>query len=182
MHLDSGKWHCKIRVDRFTQDIDRFKHHLGSIEGERVFFEKCRPVETTEVEGNLLMTAGANAIWTALTGTAGTFTSALAAIGVGDSTTASVASQTNLQAATNAARAAMNSGYPAVTTNQVEFQATFGGSIANFTWNEWGVFNAIGTGSPPTGGTMLNRAVPSGGLGTKAAGSTWTLTVTLSLS
>lgn len=169
-------------MDKYHEDIEPWVRNLGRRFGERTFFAENTPYESIEVEGNLLMTAGATALWTALAGTAGTFTNALAAIGVGDSTTASAASQTNLQATTNAARVGMNASYPAVSTNQIEFQATFGGSVGNFAWNEWGVFNAVGTGTPPTGGTMLNRAVPAGGLGTKVSGSTWTLTVTLSLS
>lgn len=179
---DPVQWRCKIRVDKYADDIDPYIQNLGKRFGEHTFFAENKPIESLEIDGNLLMTAGATALWTALTGTAGTFTNALAAIGVGDSTTAPAASQTNLQAATNATRVGMASGYPAVTTNQIQFQSTFGGSAANYAWNEWGVFNAVGTGSPPTGGTMLNRAVPSGGLGTKVSGSTWTLTVTLSLS
>lgn len=177
------QWRAKVRIDKYEADLDPYVQNLGRRFGERTFFAENAPYETIEVEGNLLMTAGANALWTALSGgSVGAFSNANAAIGVGDSTTASAASQTNLQATTNAARVGMSSGYPAVTNNQIQFQATFGGSIANFSWNEWGVFNSIGTGSPPAGGVMLNRAVPSGGLGVKASGSTWTLTVTLSLS
>lgn len=177
------QWRAKIRIDKYEADLDPYVQNLGKRFGERTFFAENTPYETLEAEGNLLMTAGANALWTALTGgSVGAFSSANAAIGVGDSTTASAASQTNLQAAVNSTRVGMSSGFPAVTNNQVQFQATFAGSVANFAWNEWGVFNSIGTGSPPSGGVMLNRAVPSGGLGVKAAGSTWTLTVTLSLS
>lgn len=177
------QWRAKIHLDKYDVDIDPYVRNLGKRYGEKRFFTENSPVESVDVEGNLLMTAGANALWEALTGSTVTaFSAANAAIGVGDSTAASAASQTNLQATVNAARVGMTSGYPAVTNNQVQFQATFGGSVANFSWNEWGVFNSIGSGSPPTGGVMLNRAVPSGGLGVKASGSTWTLTVTLSLS
>jgi hypothetical protein len=59
------------------------------------------------------------------------------------------------------------------------FRSTFALADANFAWNEWGVFNAIGTGSPPTGGTMLNRKQEA--LGTKAATQSWQFTVTLTL-
>lgn len=169
------KWRCRFRVEKFAEDI-----------GDRDladFLAANSPYEVIDREGNLLMTAGANALWTALSaGFTPLFSNANAAIGVGDSTAAAAAGQINLQAATNAARQGQAAGYPAVSTNQVQFQAAFNGSAANFAWNEWGVFNSVGTGSPPTGGTMLNRAVPAGGLGTKVSGSTWTLTVTLSLS
>jgi hypothetical protein len=133
------------------------------------------PDEVLAGEGNLLMTNGANALWTALTGGAITaYNNANSYIGVGDSSAAESASQTDLQATTNKLRKAMDATYPSVSTNQVTFRSTFGSADANFTWNEWAVFNA------GSGGTMLNRKVQS--LGTKASGSTWQLTVTLSLS
>ena len=140
------------------------------------------PYEVLVGEGNLLVNAGSTALWQALRGDAVTaFSSANSRLGVGDSTTAAGTSQTDLQAATNKLRKAMDSGWPKVgvadglSANQIQFQATFGSSEANFAWNEWAVFNAAAA------GTMLNRAVPGGGLGTKTTGS-WTLTVTLSLS
>ena len=132
------------------------------------------PYETVEVEGNLLMTAGATILWNLLIGAGGTvFSNANAYIGVGDSTTAASAGQTDLQAATNKLRKAMDATYPQVSTNTCVFRSTFGTSDANYAWAEWAVFNAS------TSGTMLNRKVEA--LGTKSAGSTWTLTLTLSL-
>lgn len=176
------QWRAKYVLRKYNFDIDKYREIFGE-EAALALLETETPIEVIEREGNLLMTAGANALWTAVIGGSITaFSNANAAIGVGDSTTASAAGQTNLQAATNAFRQGQASGYPTVSTNQVQFQSVFAGASANFAWNEWGVFNAVGTGGPPSGGTMLNRAVPAGGLGTKASGSTWTLTVTLSLS
>jgi len=99
-----------------------------------------------------------------------TFAEANAYIGVGDSTTAFAASQTDLQAATNKVRVAMDPGYPQRSTNALKFRATFGESDGNFAWQEWGVFNAS------SGGTMANRKVES--KGTKSSGS-WVFEVTL---
>ena len=176
-------WRARFRVEKYEADVDSYVALHGKDEGLKRFLAEQKPLEVDEREGNLLMTAGAQALWTSLTGgTVSAFSNANATIGVGDSTTASAATQTNLLATTNAFRQGMATGYPAVTGNQVQFQSIFGGSSANFTWAEWGVFNSAGTGSPPTGGTMLNRAVPTGGLGVKASGATWTLTVSLSLS
>jgi len=93
-------------------------------------------------------------------------------IGVGDGTTAFSSSQTDLQGA-NKYRKGMDSGYPTRSGSSMLFQSTFGASEANFTWNEWGVFNAS------SGGTMMNRKVES--LGTKASGSTWILRVQITL-
>ena len=140
------------------------------------------PYEVVEIAGNLLTYGGASILWEALIGAAPTyFSNANAYIGVGDSSTAAAATQTDLQAATNKLRKAMDATYPqhtdgtgASTNAQVVFKATFGTSDANFAWNEWAVFNAS------SAGRMLNRRVES--LGTKTSAGTWTLTCTLSLS
>lgn len=102
------------------------------------------------------------------------FNNSNAYIGVGDSTTAFNASQTDLVAATNKTRKAMQATYPQGSTNVITFRSTFGTSDANYAWQEWGVFNAS------SGGTMLNRKVES--LGTKTSAQTWDFTVTLTFS
>lgn len=101
------------------------------------------------------------------------FNNANSYIGVGDSTTAYAAGQTDLQASTNKLRKAMDATYPQLATNVITFRSTFGTSDANFAWQEWGVFNAA------SGGTMLNRKVES--LGTKTSAQTWQFTVTLTV-
>lgn len=116
-------------------------------------------------------TASRDAIVQAIVG--GTFTAfnnANAYLGVGDSTTAFATSHTDLQAATNKARKAMDATYPTVATNVITFRATFGTSEANFAWQEVGIFNAS------SAGVMLARFVQA--LGTKTSSSTWQLTVT----
>lgn len=148
-----------------------------------------QPYDVTEHEGNLLMYGGASVQWQTLIGngtaTAGQaltyFNNAQAAIGVGDSTTAAAASQTNLQAATNKLRKAMDATYPqhtdATTSGaaSIVFRSTFASAEANFAWQEWGVFNS----ATDATGRMLNRKVESNG--TKASGASWQLTATLSL-
>lgn len=94
-------------------------------------------------------------------------------LGVGDSTTAFSASQTDLQAATNKLRKAMDATYPTLATNVLTFKSTFATTDANFAWQEWGIFNAS------TAGTMASRKVES--LGTKTSAATWVLTATLTL-
>jgi hypothetical protein len=101
------------------------------------------------------------------------FNNANAYIGVGDSSTAFNAGQTDLQAATNKLRKAMDATYPSRAGNVLSFRSTFGTSDANFAWNEWGVFNA------GSGGTMMNRKVES--LGTKTSAQSWQITVQLTL-
>jgi hypothetical protein len=92
-------------------------------------------------------------------------------IGVGDSTTAFSAAHTDLQAATNKLRKAMDGGYPSGASNVITFRSTFGTGDANYAWQEWATFTAAAA------GTMLNRKVES--LGTKTNTQTWQFTVTL---
>lgn len=131
--------------------------------------------------GNLLMYGGVSAIWQRLIGTGVTaFDSSNAHIGVGDSATAAAATQTDLQAASNKLRKAMEATYPQHTDGTVvgsatiTYRSSFGSGEANFAWAEWGIFNAAAA------GRMLNRKVES--FGTKGSGTTWVLTITLSLS
>lgn len=155
---DAIRWRCQLVLEKFRESENS-------------------PHETITQDGNLLVTSGANIIWMALTGQSITaYSEPNAFIAVGDSSTAEAIGQTSLQAATNKLRLPMVAGYPIITTNQVQFRAIAGNAQANFSWNEWGIFNAS------TGGTMLNRKVPSPSLGTKPSTEQWQITVTLSLS
>jgi len=100
------------------------------------------------------------------------FTNANARIGVGDNNTAFAVGQTDLVAATNKFRKAMEATFPTRTDNALNFKSSFGTAEANFQWREWAVFNA------GSSGVMLNRKVED--LGTKING-TWVLTVTLTV-
>lgn len=160
------RWRCRAVVRKYADDAA---------------FAADDPFEVLEVDGNLLMYGGASALWERLIGTSITaFDNTNAHLGVGDSSTAAAATQTDLQAASNKLRKAMDTSYPthtdgtAASSNaEITFRSTFGSSDANFAWNEWGIFNAS------TSGRMLNRKVTS--LGTKAAGSTWQLSTAISL-
>lgn len=172
---ENGKWHCKWRVEKFFNCEER--DIIGRV-----------PDEVFEDEGNLLMNGGVSCLWQSLigngTGTAAQtltfFNNGNAYIGVGDSTTAAAATQTDLQAASNKTRQGMDATYPQHTdgvvsgSQTVTFQSTFGTSSANYAWQEWGIFNGS------SGGRMLNRAVSA--MGTKASGSTWTITATITIS
>jgi hypothetical protein len=180
---DLAVWRVHAHVDKFLGDVDEFRAKYGREEGEIRFPREAKLVGVANSHFNVLTTAGATALWNALTqGSAGAFTNSTAALGVGDSSTAETAAQTNLQAATNAYRQVMDATFPTVSTNTATFKVTVGTGNANFQWLEWGLFSAVGTGSPPTGGTMLNRKVPAGGLGTKTSSASWAFTATISLS
>lgn len=163
---DSVRWKCDWSIAKFD----------GDYTGEQIDAGLAgTPFEVIEEHGNLLTTAGATILWNALIGTGITaFSNANAYIGVGDSTTAETVGQTDLQAASNKLRKVMDATYPQVSTNSVVFRSTFASADANWTWQEWGVFNAAAA------GTMLNRKVAANG--TKAAGASWQFSVTLTLS
>jgi hypothetical protein len=103
------------------------------------------------------------------------FIAANAYLGVGDSNAVFAQGQTDLQAATNKLRKAMDAGYPTRTgaTAQLNYRSTFAVSEANWVWNEWGVFNGA------SGGTMFNRKVEA--LGTKPSTQIWQLAVSLTV-
>lgn len=165
---DVVRWRCHTLLRKFRGDTD----HL---------------LDEVEVEGNLLMYGGASVQWQTLIGNGTTtsgqaltyFNNANAHIGVGDSSTAEAATHTDLQAASNKLRKAMDATYPThtdATTSgaaSIVFRSTFATGDANWAWNEWALFNGS------SGGRMLNRKVQS--LGTKTSAASWQLTVTLTL-
>lgn len=119
-----------------------------------------------------LVNDGRNLIAAAIIGDSYTaYNNANARLGVGDSSTAHAATQTDLQAASNKFRQGMESTYPQRSTNVLTFRSLFATGDANFAWNEWGIFN---TATANQG--MLSRKVES--LGTKAGTQSWQLTVT----
>ena len=103
-----------------------------------------------------------------------------AKLGIGDSATAAVATQTDLMAATNKFYKAMDTGFPkraasAVAATQfLLFQSTYGTTEANYAWNEYVVRNGL------TSGVCLNRFVSA--KGTKVSGETWTLQLQMNFS
>lgn len=98
------------------------------------------------------------------------FNNANAYLGVGNSTTAHNAAQTDLQGASKT-RKAQDATYPQRATNVLTYRSTFGTADANHAWDEWGLFN------DPAAGQMMLREVEA--LGTKTSSATWQLTVAL---
>ena len=111
-----------------------------------------------------LTNAGRNLIASLLTGVGTVFNNANASIGVGNSSTAFDAAQTDLQGASKL-RKGMDMGYPLLVDNVLTFRSTYAAGEANFAWEEWAMFNALAA------GTMLNRVVEYNG--TKLVGQTW---------
>jgi hypothetical protein len=160
--IDRGRWLARWRLEKFHEHEDLVR--AG----------RAEPWEVIEGEGNILVNAGIALMLDKLIGAAGdVFSNANAHIGVGDSSTAASATQTDLQAATNKLRKAMEATYPSRSGQTMTWRSVFGAADANFAWAEWAIFNASSS------GTMLNRKVES--LGTKSGGS-WQLTVSITIS
>ncbi len=130
------------------------------------------PDEVIEWDGNLMANLGINVMLDLLIGAAGTdFDATNGYLGVGNSSAAAVATQTDLQGASSA-RVIIDA-EASLAAHILTFIATFGSAAGNFAWEEVGIFNAS------SGGTMLTRSVAA--LGTKASGATWVLTITLAI-
>lgn len=147
----------------------------------------------SEAVGNRLVTAGLIRIVSLIIGGGGQALTAgsRAMCGVGNSATADAIGDVTLggNSAGNSWWQAMDGSNPSVTgTNGViTGNTTYATGDGNFAWAEWGW--GIATAAPvasavfataTTSGILLNHKVQS--LGTKTAGSTWTLQATVTLS
>lgn len=137
------------------------------------------PDEVLVTPGNVLLNAGITRLLNLATGAGGQAWDAThSRIGVGDSSTAAVASQTDLQAATNKLWNLVT-GTPGVSSQSVSFVTTFVSADANFAWNEWAIDQGTAQGTTVVA-PALDRKVAS--MGTKASGAAWTITITITLS
>jgi hypothetical protein len=142
--------------------------------------------ETIDADGNLVTTAGLTRIMSLIIAGGGQGAdNTHTRIGVGDSSTAAVIGQTDLQAAAGSTHRyfmTMDATYPSASAAVITAKATFASADGNFAWQEWCVDITSGTAAAgnTVGATMLNRKVVS--LGTKVSGSVWSLTITFTLS
>lgn len=183
---DGFRWTIKARVDKFSDEqVETVRQQFGVEEpsGDQLL-AMLKPYETVEVPGNLLTTAGLGRLTSLLIGAGGqALTSTATRLGVGNSSSAEVVGQTDLQAAAGAGNRqfkVMDATYPQQAAGVVTAKATFQTGEANFVWNEWCL--DIGTPTVADGTTvaavMLNRKVAS--LGTKVSG-VYALTVTVTI-
>jgi hypothetical protein len=162
-------WQVDWQVEQWDREEDRLEGYA--------------PDRIVHVRDNALLYNGINLLLKLLIGDSGqAYSNANAYLRVGNSSTAVVAaSQIDLQGASKA-EVAMDGGYPSVSSNAVTFKSTFDSSTGNFAWEEVGVQNgATPGGGLATNGTvrLLNRKVQS--FGTKASGSSWTITLTITI-
>lgn len=142
-------------------------------------YQRKEPYDRSIINGNIALDTGkAEILNLTIGGSANHFDATNTVLGVGDSTTAEAATQTDLQAATNKTYKACDTGWPklvttTVTNDTIEAKATFGSADANYAWNEFVI-------KQNTSAICLNRKVSE--QGTKASGQTWVLTLKLQAS
>jgi len=171
-------WHPHVKLEKFKGDYP-------GMTAEQIKASGVEPYEVVECDGNVLLNSGINSLlFTGLIGTiAHPVDGTYGCVGVGDSSVVATAIQTGLQAASNHLWVLLNA-IPSIANQTLTFTATFTSLQANWAWNEW-CLGMVPSGLPldaanPTGGFALNRRVQS--LGTKASGTTWTFTGTISIS
>ena len=171
-------WRVKTTVRKYLGDINECK----SPEERLKWLEESIPYETLVKKGNLLLNEGMDEVLSLMTGygTPTEYDNTNAEIGVGDSNTAAVRTQSDLQAGVNYDWQGMEATFPTAPAENdgtngrsVKFKSSWGSADGNFAWEEWSVRNGA------TANKNLNRKVES--LGTKSGG-TWTLEVEISLS
>lgn len=192
--IESGRLFTQTYLEKYSAEAEEYlRNDLGILvpTGEDYKKHGVAPVEAFEgpQPGNGLLTVGITQLWTAATDntTEQAWDATHGAIGVGDSSTAYAAGQSDLQAASNKYYRVWD-GAPTVSTASLIFVSTFGTAVANFAWNEYGVV-IPDTGTAYTSGTtkqasyiMLNRKAGAALLGTKTSSQSWVFTVTLTLS
>lgn len=143
----------------------------------------AEPDEVVEAPGNSLLTAGIARLEDLLIGAGGqAYDNTHTRIGVGNSTSGVSISDTDLFASSGSSNRqfmVMDATYPSRSGSVITFRATFGTSVGNFAWQEWGIDGGTVNGTTVTA-PLLNRKVVS--LGTKSGGATWVFTVTITIS
>lgn len=208
LERDHISWQPHAHVDKFTAENERDAMHIlfpkraaaferaeragiklasrirPHITGDQMFALNMEPYAVADEPGNLLLNAGINRLGSLLIGGGGqAFDSTHTAIGVGDTSTAAAASQTDLQAAVNAANRYFqmaDGGYPTFATQVLTVVSTFGTGNANFAWNEWMIDQHTASGATASTAPALNRKVVA--LGTKTSAAAWAFTVTITIS
>lgn len=154
--LERANWKPRWIIEKYNKDMELY--------------------ETEEIEGNIILIEGMEEFMKVACGIGGTaFSSANAYIGVGDGTTAVVATQTGLMG-TNKTYRPMDSTFPQVSGNVMTFRSTFGPTFGNHKWREFTVAN----GSSDTA-KNLNRLVEAP-LREKVAPDTWVVSLQITIS
>jgi hypothetical protein len=172
-------WSATWRIDRFRDSADKIANALQS--GMVLPFAQTQFkgafIGTETFHSNIALNEGLGELIDLICGLGSPtkWDNSHAYLGVGDTNTATEATQTGLQASTNKTYKQMDTNYPQRTNQTVEWRATFGSQDANYAWEEYTVAN-----TSDESGKNLNRKVAS--KGTKVSGETWTLSLQITFS
>lgn len=187
-------WNTVATIEMYRpEDVDVFEVKRCGHRGMRRALCRCpratthtvhegaRPFHVETSLHNLLLNAGIARLEDKFIGAAGqVYDATHSRIGVGNSSTAAAATQTDLQAAagaTNRQFKLCDQG-PTRAAQTITWRATFASGEAQFVWNEWGIDEGTADGTT-VAATMLNRKVANPG--TKGA-AVWVFTVTVTIS
>lgn len=149
---------CRWVVEKFADDAA---------------YARGESYEKNVIEGNVLLNTGIDEIWELVAGaSANHFDNTNARLGVGNSSTAEQATDTDLIGGSTF-YGTMEATYPLHTTQKITFKMVAASGDANFAWEEYVV-------KQNTSSICLNRKTSS--QGTKSSGQTWTLTFEITLS
>lgn len=154
-------------------EVPEFPHGWFKIEKFHGDDITANPFEVVESLNGYTNVGGALLLDLLIAAGGSAYNNANSYLGSGDSSTAFAVSQTDLQAATNKLRKAMDSTFPSRSGQVVTFKSTFATGDANWAWAEVAIFNAAAA------GTMLARS--TGSYGTKTSAASWVLSYTLTV-
>jgi hypothetical protein len=187
---DHATWKAHALVEKW--DIDKTLwvcRRTNLLKPQAAHFEalRVRPDDAVEWAGNLLTTAGLTRLMTLLNGAGGqAMTNTATRLVTGNGVGTAAVGDTDVSAAAGSANRwfqIMDATFPSAATNVLTLKSTFASADGNYTWNEWG--SDIGTptvsSSAVVGATLVNHKT-SAALGTKASGSSWALTATITIS
>lgn len=153
--------------------LHQFTAYKGDIVRDKNGKITNKVVYTSPVYKNMIVNTGKNLALDRLFNLGGA--TAITSIGVGDTGTAAALTQTGLQGTTNVLIQTADAGTSR--TNQVvTIASTFGTAVANFNWNEAGLFN----GNVNNTSVMFNRVVIGTFAKTSAVSIVYTTTITQS--
>lgn len=185
---DGIKWHAFMHVDKYDPAlVEELTRHLGhEPTAEDIARLGVDASSVSETDGNLIVTVGLTRITSLITGSGLALTNTTMRTAVGNSTTAALVGDTDLNAAagsTNRWHQIMDATYPQTSAGIITARSTFGTSDGNFAWEEWGwdvnTATVTSTNSKSTA-TLINHKVGSNG--TKPNGAIWIASSTVTLS
>lgn len=190
---DGIEWAARVAREAWdTDQVEYAQRKHGLISPAMVSSALLRALrlkpDLLVVDGNLLVNQGIQRFEDLMLAAGGTaLNNANSYLGVGDTSTAAAATDTDFGAAAGATHRflrAMNATYPSRSGQVITLQSDFPGTDAAFHWQEWGA--SIGASSASGDGftvptLLVNHKITD--LGTKPGTSaTWTLTATITLS